>query len=151
MTAIKVNYAERKIILSSAFVKKAFIHGTDEYKALQSVRSDYPDFALVTRKFKTNTAQEHYRGLTYDFMREYISRHEADSKPVLAELDEMIGISKGHSLGKRYPTIKAWFLERYPAIAAFGMAAASKETAPEGSKVVESPALSGSSTEDDAA
>ena len=121
MTAIKVNYAERKIVLSSAFVKKAFVPGTDEYKALQSVRSDYPDFALVTRKFKTNTAQEHYRGLTYDFMREYISTHEADAKPVLAELEEMIGISKAHSLHKRYPTIKAWFLDRYPAIAEFGM------------------------------
>ena len=121
MTAIKVNYAERKILLSSAFVKRAFIPGTDEYKALQSVRSDYPDFALVTRKFKTNTAQEHYRGLTYNFMRDYISTHEADAKPVLAELEEMIGISKAHSLHKRYPTIKAWFLERYPAIAEFGM------------------------------
>ena len=121
MTAIKVNYAERKIILSSAFVKKAFIPGSVEYAQLQSVRNDYPDFALVTRKFKTNTAQEHYRGLTYDYMRDYISSHEADAKPVLAELDEMIGISRAHSLNKRYPTIKAWFLGRYPAIAEFGM------------------------------
>ena len=121
MTAIKVNYAERKIILSSAFAKKAFIPSTAEYKALQAVRSDYPDFALVTRKFKTNTAQEHYRGLTYGFMRDYISSHETDAKPVLDELNEMIGISKAHSLSKRYPTIKAWFLERYPAVAEFGM------------------------------
>lgn len=121
MTAIKVNYAERKIILSSAFVKKCFTPGSDEYKKLQAVRTDYPDFALVTRKFKTNTAQEHYRGLTYDFMRDYIKSHEADAKVVLAELEEMIGISKAHSLHKRYPTIKAWFLERYPAIAEFGM------------------------------
>lgn len=146
MTAMKVNYADRKIVLSSAFVKKAFNPSTDEYRQLQAVRNDYPDFALVTRKFKTNTAQEHYRGLTYDFMREYIRTHETDDK-VLAELEEMIGISQAHSLGKRYPTIKAWFLERYPAIAAFGMSAASKETAPEGSNVIESPALSGTSTE----
>ena len=121
MTAIKVNYAERKIVLSSAFAKKCFIPGSFEYAQLQAVRADYPDFALVTRKFKTNTAQEHYRGLTYDFMREYIGTHEIDAKPVLAELDEMIGVSKCHSLSKRYPTIKAWFLERYPAIAEFGM------------------------------
>ena len=121
MTAIKVNYAERKIILSSAFAKKCFIPGSVEYAQLQAVRADYPDFALVTRKFKANTAQEHYRGLTYDFMREYIGTHEKDAKVVLAELDEMIGISKAHSLHKRYPTIKAWFLERYPAIAEFGM------------------------------
>ena len=41
MTAIKVNYAERKIILSSAFVKKAFVPGTVEYTQLQAVRNDY--------------------------------------------------------------------------------------------------------------
>ena len=128
MTAIRVDYAERKIYLSSAFVKKAFIHGTDEYKALQSVRNDYPDFALVTRKFKTNTAQEHYRGLSYEFMKKYIASHEAAPKLVLDELDEMIDISKCHSMSKRYPTIKAWFLARYPAVAEFGMPKSSEIT-----------------------
>ena len=121
MTAILVDYATRKIILSSAFVKKAFTPGTAEYEQLCRVRSDFPGFALVTRQFKTNTAQEHYRGLTYDFMREYISKHEDDAEPVLNELEEKIGISKAHSLSKRYPTIKGWFLERYPEIAQFGM------------------------------
>ena len=127
MTAIKVNYAERKIVLSSAFAKKCFIPGSVEYAQLQAVRADYPDFALVTRKFKTNTAQERYRGLTYEFMHDYVSTHENDPKPVLAELDEMIGISKCHSLNKRYPTIKAWFLERYPAIAEFGIKPADRD------------------------
>ena len=139
MTAIKVNYAERKIILSSAFAKKCFIPGSVEYAQLQAVRADYPDFALVTRKFKTNTAQEHYRGLTYDFMRDYISTHEADAKVVLAELEEMIGISKAHSRGKRYPTIKAWFLERYPAIAEFGMPKSCEITAVSPSTAAEDP------------
>ena len=37
------------------------------------------------------------------------------------ELEEMILISKCHSMGYRYPTIKAWFLDKYPEIAAFGM------------------------------
>ena len=121
MTAIRVNYAERKIVLSSAFVKKAFVPGTVEYEQLQAVRRDHPDFALVTRKFKANTKQERYRGLSYEFMRDYIKSHEADPKLVLHELEEQIGISKCHSLNKRYPSIKAWFLERYPEIAKFGM------------------------------
>lgn len=121
MKAITIDYAHSSISISSAFEKRAFTPGTDEYRQLMAVRKDFPDFRLVTRKFKTNTAQEHYRGLTYGFMRDYISTHEADAKSVLAELDEMIGISKAHSLSKRYPTIKAWFLARYPAIAEFGM------------------------------
>lgn len=36
-------------------------------------------------------------------------------------LDAMIGNSKCHSQGKRYPSIKKWFLETYPEIAEFGM------------------------------
>ena len=121
MKAIVIDYAHSSVSISSAFAKKALIPGTDEYAQLMRVRKDFPDFRLVTRQFKTNTKQEHYRGLTYDFMREYIGTHEKDAKVVLAELEEMIGISKAHSLHKRYPTIKAWFLERYPAIAEFGM------------------------------
>ena len=132
MTPIRVDYAGRKIILSSAFEKKAFVPGTAEYDALQSVRALHPGFALATRQFKTNTKQEHYRGLTYDYMRDYISAHEKAPESVLAELNDMIGISKAHSLSKRYPTIKAWFLERYPEIAEFGMTPAkeSVENAP---------------------
>lgn len=121
MTAIRVNYADHKIILSSAFEKKALIPGTAEYETLQSVRRDHPGFSLVTRQFRKNTTQEHYKGLTYGFMRDYIISHEQDPTASLAELDDMIGISKCHSLGKRYPTIKAWFLDRYPEVARFGM------------------------------
>lgn len=123
MTAIRIDYSKSEIVLSSAFAKKAFTPGTDEYRQLMSVRQDFPEFRLVTRQFKTNTKQERYRGLSYPFMREYITAHEVDAKPVLAELEEMIGISKCHSLSKRYPTIKAWFLKRYPAIAEFGLPA----------------------------
>lgn len=121
MTAIYVNYAERKIVLSSAFAKKAFTPGTDEYRQLQAVRNDYPDFVLKTRQFKTNTKQERYPGLTYDFMRDYIRKREQDPAPVLAELEDLIGISKCRNVGKRYPTIKKWFLEHYEEIVKFGM------------------------------
>ena len=121
MKAIVIDYAHSSISLSSAFAKKALIPGTDEYVQLQAVRKDFPEFRLVTRQFKTNTKQEHYRGLTYAYMRDYISEHEEEAKPVLDELDDQIGISKCHSLGKRYPTIKAWFLKRYPEIAEFGI------------------------------
>ena len=118
MKAIVVDYAKSSIVLSSAFAKKAFTPGTAEYQQLMAVRRDFPDFRLVTRQFKTNTKQEHYRGLTYDFMREYLTVHD---EAALAEFEGMVGVSKCHSLSKRYPTIKAWFLERYPNVTEFGM------------------------------
>ena len=123
MKPIVVDYRNRTISLSSAFEKKAFTPGTAEYAQLQSVRVDFPDFRLSTREFKTNTKQDRHKGLTYKFMREYITAHENAPSPVLEVLEDMIGTFKGHSLCKRYPTIKAWFLNRYPAYAEFGMTA----------------------------
>jgi hypothetical protein len=57
-------------------------------------------------------------------MREYIITHasaETRAKEV-AEFDELILISKCQTKAKRYPTIKKWFLAKYPAIAKFGVA-----------------------------
>ena len=121
MTPFVIDFLHSSILISSSVAKKALTPGTDEYRRLMEVRKEFPDFRLVTREFKKNTKQEHYRGLTYDFMRDYISSHEENPTPVLFELNEQIGVSKCHSLSKRYPTIKAWFLGRYPEIAEFGM------------------------------
>lgn len=122
MKAIFVDFDNGAISISSAFKKKAFTPGTTEYKTLNAVRADYPDFSIVVREFNTNTKQDRYRGLTYDYMRWHIVTNDAENAEVnLKALNSMIGNSKCHSLGKRYPTIKKWFLETYPAIAEFGM------------------------------
>ena len=143
MKSIFVDYARSCISISSAFRRKAFTPGTTEYKLLTAVRSDYPSFTVVVREFKTNTQQDRYKGLTYEYMRWYIETNDKENSAVnLKALDEMIGNSKCHSTGKRYPTIKKWFLRTYPAIAEFGMNEeqlakwrASLEPAPEASKV----------------
>ena len=64
---------------------------------------------------------EHYKGLTYDYMRDYILRKESSVKAqsAIAEVDEMILLSKCHS--KRYPAIKSWFLEKYPEVKEYGV------------------------------
>ena len=122
MKPITVNYSDGKIILSSAFEKKAFTPGTSEYAQLMEVRHEFPDFRLSTRQFKTNTRQDRYKGLTYDYMRWYIKKVEGTNAPtVLKAFDALINISMGHSTCKRYPTVKKWFLNRYPEFAEFGM------------------------------
>ncbi len=122
MTSIRVLFDTKTIVISSAFHKKALVYGTPEYDQLQNVRRDYPDFVLTVRQFKKNSKQEHYRGLTYDYMREHISKVEGSNAPaVLADFEALVDVSKCHSTSKRYPTIKAWFLNRYPAVANFGL------------------------------
>lgn len=111
-------------IMSKTFAKNAARFGTQEYATLQQVRSDYPTFTVDVRQIRKNTSMEHYKGLTYDYMRWYIATHEVqEAREIkLAAFDEMIHISKCHSNGKRYSTIKSWFLEEYPDVKAFGKA-----------------------------
>ena len=123
MTAIEILSTSHEIIMSSAFEKKARKFGSPEYKMLQEARRDNPGYVEVIRQFKTNKKQDRYAGLTYDYMRWYIStvENEEDASAILTGLEHLINISKSHSKCKRYPTVKSWFLKRYPDVEIFGV------------------------------
>ena len=116
---LKVSHADRTIVMDRTFAKFADNTMSPEYAHLQQVRRDYPTYTVVQRQIKKNARQEHYHGLTYAYMEDYIASHgNADDRRTY---DEMKLISKCHSKGFRYPTIKAWFLERFPEVKAFGI------------------------------
>ena len=124
---IRIDVAARTIrVMTKTFAAKAFCYGTQEYEMLRSVCADYPGFAVKVRQIRKNSSQEHYKGLTYDFMRYYIETHDTSASE---EFEEMVVISKAHSTGLRYPTIKAWFLDRFPEVADFWVSAAAEPTA----------------------
>lgn len=110
------------IVMDRTFAKFYSDTMSEEYRHLQCVRADYPMFAVVRRRIKKNTHQEHYAGLTYAYMEEYICTHESkeQAEELLAQFKELKLISKCHSKSRRYPTIKKWFLGLYPAISEFG-------------------------------
>lgn len=80
-------------------------------------------FTVEVKTIKRNSAKECYKGLNYEFMEDYIRTHETKETvvEVLSEFEEMLLISQCHSKAFRYPTIKKWFLEKYPEIVQFGM------------------------------
>ncbi len=123
MKTIEVLPFSQEIIMSSAFEKKARKFGSPEYKMLQEARRDNPGYTESIRQFKTNMKQDRYAGLTYDYMRWYISivESEEDAPAILDGLEYLINISKSHSKCKRYSTVKSWFLKRYPDVEIFGM------------------------------
>ena len=123
---LKVNHVDRTIVMDRTFARYYRDTMSEEYAHLQRVRGDYPMFAVVRRRIKKNTHQEHYAGLTYAYMEEYIRTHESKdtANEVLAEFQELKIISKCHSKSRRYAPIKKWFLEKYPAIEDFGKAKA---------------------------
>lgn len=116
---LKINHKERKLVMSREFAKYANNTMSEEYAHLQAVRRDYPLYTVVQRHIKQKETRECYRGLTYEYMRNYIKTHgTADD---LHTLDEMKVISECHSKPFRYPTIKAWFLEQFPEVKNFGL------------------------------
>ncbi|MBE6913518.1 MAG: hypothetical protein E7472_01085 [Ruminococcaceae bacterium] len=134
---LKINHIDRTITMDRTFAKNAENTRSEEYAHLQSVRRDYPTYTVVRRQIKKNPNKESWKGLTYEYMENYISTHEEGEAriAVLKEFAEKRLISECHSECHRYPTIKKWFLEKYPEIAEFGMTA----PAAENSKVVDLP------------
>lgn len=120
---LKIDFAKERIIMDRTFAKNAQNTNSPEYAHLQQVRQDYPTFTVMLRTIKKNPNKECYKGLTYEYMFDYIMKYEPveTRRDVLTELDDMIFISKCHSKAKRYPVIKNWFLEKYPEILEFGM------------------------------
>lgn len=118
-----IDFATNTIMMDRTFAEKCRDTRSTEYEHLQRVRQDYPLFTVRRREIKKNTSKETYAGLTYEYMERYIVTHEeADTKAaVLAEYNELRLISECHKRSRRYPTIKKWFLAKYPQIAEFGL------------------------------
>ena len=102
-------------IMTKPFAESAFRYGTPEYKMLQEVRRDYPDFRVKVRQIRKNPSQRRYANLTYDRMREYVEKHDPDG---LALYDTKVELAQFRTSDTRYPSVKKWFLERYPEIKA---------------------------------
>lgn len=126
---VTVKYAEGVIEMNTTFAKMMQNPLSEEYALLQRTRQDFPTFVIRRRQIKSNPHKDTYKGLTYEYMRDYIILHTApeNEAEAVAEFDEMVLISKCHSKTLRYPTIKKWFLAKYPEVAKFGTVKAAQE------------------------
>lgn len=121
---IRVLQMEKVIEINTVFEREVQNPRSDEYKLLQKVRRDYPDFQVSVRKIKRNPQKETYPGLTYEYMRDYIILTSApeDELEAVAEFEHVLFVSKCQSKSRRYPIIKQWFLAKYPEVKEFGLA-----------------------------
>lgn len=128
---LKLDHAKRTIVMDRTFAKFAANTMSTEYAHLQTVRQDYPEYKVVMRQIARSKTKECYRGLTYEYMEEYIKTHGSKEECVtnLAEFKEKKLISLCHSTSRRYPTIKKWFLAKYPEVMEFGMPDEEKKAA----------------------
>jgi len=121
--AIRINHLNKEISISKSFARSAMNANNFEYRDLQEVMKRHPDYRVTQRAIKKNLSKETYAGLTYEYMRNYIVSHTnpEDDNSIVNEFDEKVLISKCHAKGLRYPTIKKWFLEKFPEVAEFGV------------------------------
>ena len=122
MKNLTVVAASRSIEVSKKFNARASQYGTDEYKMLQEVRRDYPGYKVVevaTRKAPKSS----YKGLTYEYMENYIISHDDDKNSIMNEYMDLramtVEAEEACADALSYQEVKTWFLDKYPAIANF--------------------------------
>jgi hypothetical protein len=89
---LRIDHTDKVIIMDRTFAKNAENTRSEEYRHLQAVRQDYPEYGVVRKQIKKAEHKECYRGLNYDYMRGYITKHEPKEtrQAVSDELEHMI-------------------------------------------------------------
>ena len=125
MKNLTVCDASRSIEVSKKFNTLASQYGTPEYNDLQAVRRDYPGFkvVVVAPRKATKGNKPSFKGLTYEYMESYISKHDDENSSIMEAYMTLRGISddaeEAFAESCSYFEIKTWFLNQYPAIAEF--------------------------------
>lgn len=115
-TEIKINDNNRTIEVTKKFSTAASRYGTREYEELQDARRAYPKYKVVVKK--VSKKKDTFKGLTYDYMRDYIKNHDNEEKSIMAEFCALCGKdANGNRIemadAASYGEIKAWFLSQY--------------------------------------
>ena len=118
-----INEMKMAIEMTKKFAAAARKFGTQEYRNLQEARRDYPNFKVVTITRKTSGKKDTFKGLTYDFMENYIKNHDNAEQSIMAEYQNLRGLSEEAKANLMEPytygDMKKWFLNKFPAIAEF--------------------------------
>ena len=114
----KVNFNNNTIEITKAFAKKAANPMSAEFKELMELRNNLEGFEVVVKASVKRTKKDTLKGLNYDFMRQYIERHDDENNSRMVEF-ERITVKNDDTLAtKSYGEVKRWFLEEFPEVAA---------------------------------
>ena len=126
---LKVLNTKKTIEMTKAFAKAASDPRSEEYALLQQVRRDYPRYKVTQRTIKHKKSQEHYAGLTYEYIETYIMAHGTMEERMknLKDFNELRMIAMCHSKARAFPFIRSWFLDLFPEVEKFGVKVAKVE------------------------
>ena len=102
---MKINHANQTIEMSRAYAKAAGILDSAEYKELNRVRKEFPEYEIVVRATKSKRTS--FKGMDLEFMTDYISAHE-NAEENLAKFNKLVDKKLC------YGELKQWFVSNYP-------------------------------------
>ena len=118
---MNANLMTKKIEMSKNEAKAAGKIGTPEFEELRQYTAMYPGFEIQIKAPAKRKVE--FRGLTYEYMRGYIQKHDDENGTIMAEFRELIAQDKKdkvegaeHLEATGYLDVKKWFLAKFPEI-----------------------------------
>ena len=115
-TDVRVNYSNKTIVITKKFAKKIENPLSDEFNEFMGLCGKLAGFEVVVKASVKRTKKDTLKGLNYDFMRQYIERHDDEDKSKMAQFKRITVKNEDNLSTKKYGEVKKWFLEQYPEI-----------------------------------
>ena len=118
---MNANLMTKKIEMSKKEAKTAGKIGTPEFEELKNYMAIYPGFEVLIKAPAKRKVE--FRGLTYEYMKNYIKKHDDEDGKIMAEFNALIALDKKnkvegaeHLEAAGYLDVKKWFLAKFPEI-----------------------------------
>lgn len=117
---MNINYTNNTIEMTNTEAKTAGKLNSEKFIELKALKVEVPTARIVIVKSSAKKG-DHFKGLTYDYMKNYIENHDTEDQSVMAVFNELCGRDEN---GKKlemaaaasYGEVKMWFLTQYPEI-----------------------------------
>jgi hypothetical protein len=106
-----IDFAARKVFVSSVYMKEAGEFGSDAYNQIMTIKADLPDFPIEVIEEKKKAPKKGI--LTLETMEAYLIKQHGEDSQQVREFRMVREASKAHKAG-RFSFMKKWFHAVYP-------------------------------------
>ena len=115
------NLFTKKIEMTKSEAKEAGKLNSEKFKELREYMDAYPGYEILIKAPSKRKVE--FKGLTYEYMKEYIQKHDDEKKSKMAAFETLIAQSKKngdegaeHLEAANYSEVREWFLKAFPEI-----------------------------------
>ena len=111
MNGVKFDWTNNTITMNLKFTKEATIPGTPEHKFVKKLRTEYPEFTVISTSARTKKSTRPDKGLSFANMEAYISTYK-NAEELLEIFNTVKSRAKATASSKKYVT--DWFKAQFP-------------------------------------